>query len=369
MLRRPGHRPPGTRPSLRAPVGAALPGSPGLNPFGADDYARGPETHGAGGVHGAAGHAPGQSVYARGAVAARTRPREKPRWFATEGARQRQRDPAPSRLAYRLNRLWLTPSLRRSLTVGLPAFLIALTLGLVVADPVRQAELRASIGALYDNVIDRPEFQIETLDLGPMSLELRAAVIARLDVTFPISSFRLDLEAMRREIEALDAVKSADLRLIPGRKLSVHIVERKPAVVWRHGGGLELLDGEGHRIARLRARGGRADLPLIAGRGAEARVPEALDILAAAAPLESRLRGLVRIGERRWDLVLDRDQRILLPESGAVRAVERVIALDHAQDLLARDLVVVDLRQPERPALRLSPGALETLHTIRHFPE
>jgi hypothetical protein len=46
-------------------------------------------------------------------------------------------------------------------------------------------------------------------------------------------------------------------------------------------------------------------------------VPEALALVAAARPAVPRLRGLVRMGERRWDLVLDRDQRILLPETRA----------------------------------------------------
>jgi cell division protein FtsQ len=64
-------------------------------------------------------------------------------------------------------------------------------------------------------------------------------------------------------------------------------------------------------------------------------VPEALALIDAAGPLSDRLRGLVRVGERRWDLVLDRDQRILSArDRRARRALERVIALDEAQELL-----------------------------------
>jgi cell division protein FtsQ len=54
------------------------------------------------------------------------------------------------------------------------------------------------------------------------------------------------------------------------------------------------------------------------------------------------------VGERRWDVVLDRDQRILLPETEPGRALERVLALDQAQDLLDRD-VTVDLRLEPPP--------------------
>jgi cell division protein FtsQ len=64
------------------------------------------------------------------------------------------------------------------------------------------------------------------------------------------------------------------------------------------------------------------------------------------------------MGERRWDLVLDRDQRILLPATNPVQALERLLALDHAQDLMNRDILTVDLRSDHRPTLRLTPNAL-----------
>ena len=71
------------------------------------------------------------------------------------------------------------------------------------------------------------------------------------------------------------------------------------------------------------------------------------------------MRGLVRMGERRWDVVLDRGQRILLPEANPVRALERVIVLDEVQETLARDVVVVDMRLAARPTLRMSENAVE----------
>jgi cell division protein FtsQ len=84
-----------------------------------------------------------------------------------------------------------------------------------------------------------------------------------------------------------------------------------------------------------------------------------------AGPLLPRLRGLVRMGERRWDLVLDRDQRILLPETDPVRALDRLLALDQAEGILKRDITAVDLRLDTRPTLRLSADAAETLRQIR----
>ena len=88
-------------------------------------------------------------------------------------------------------------------------------------------------------------------------------------------------------------------------------------------------------------------------------MPQALDILAAARALDQPVRGLVRMGERRWDLVLDNGKRVLLPEDEPVRALERVIVLDHANDMLERDLVTIDMRLGARPTVRLSETATE----------
>ena len=114
-------------------------------------------------------------------------------------------------------------------------------------------------------------------------------------------------------------------------------------------------------MAGLENRIDRPDLPLIAGPGVQDVVPEAMRLLAAAEPLRTRIRGLVRIGERRWNLVLDRGQEIMLPEQDAVAALERVIALDQAEDLLDRDVTVVDMRIGRRPTLRLSEEAIAAL--------
>jgi cell division protein FtsQ len=154
-------------------------------------------------------------------------------------------------------------------------------------------------------------------------------------------------------------VRSAELRVRAGGVLQVVITEREPVMVWRRPDGrLDLIDEGGHRVASLAARADRPDLPLIAGEGAETAAAEALAVLDAAAPLAERLRGLVRVGGRRWDLVLDRDQTILLPQAAPVSAVERLLALDAAQDILARDILAVDLRNEHRPTLRLAPAAL-----------
>jgi cell division protein FtsQ len=269
-----------------------------------------------------------------------------------------RRDPAPTRWQYRMQRLWLTPLFRVLFRVGLPAFVVAFAAGLWLSDPARRAQLTSQVAAVKEEFQSRPEFMVSLVAVEGASAELGQAIRARLGLTLPLSSFDIDMEALHARITDLDAVAEAGLRVRSGGVLEISITERVPVVIWRRDEVLTMLDASGHRVAGLVARADRPDLPLIAGEGADRAAPEALAILKAAGPILPRLRGLVRMGERRWDIVLDRDQRILLPERDAVRALERLIALDQADDLLARDILTVDLRLEQRPVVRLTPFAL-----------
>ncbi len=276
-----------------------------------------------------------------------------------------RRDPAPSRIAYRLQRLWLTPLFRLLVRAGLPMVLVAGAASWYLAQPENREALMAQVAELRRSIEARPEFMVRLMVIEGASDSVADDIREILPVDFPVSSFDLDLQAMRERIEELDAVARADLRIRSGGVLEIRIVERQPAAVWRVHGDLELLDAEGRRVAVLESRLERPDLPLLVGVGAERAVPEALALLEAAAPVRERIRGLVRVGERRWDLVLDRDQRIMLPERDPVQALLQVMALNEAQELLARDITVVDMRIPARPTLRLSETAIEELRTLR----
>jgi len=276
-------------------------------------------------------------------------------------ARTPRRDPAPSKWAYRMQRMMLTPHLRMFLRTGLPMLLLLGGGTLWLSDEGQRQALIAQLSDLREDFEARPEFRVSLARVEGASDDLAEAVRARLGLTLPMSSFDIDLDTVRGRIEGLDAISRADLRVRSGGVLQVVITERMPVAVWRTEAGLTLVDDTGHRVAGLVSRSDRPDLPLIAGKGADLATPEALDLIAAAGPLSPRIRGIVRIGERRWDLVLDRDQRVMLPERNPVQALERLLALDNVQDIMNRDILTVDLRSDHRPILRLTPHALREM--------
>lgn len=273
-------------------------------------------------------------------------------------------DPAPSRLSYRMQRWWLTPTYRRGLRIGLPILLIAGVVFWYVSDEARVASIVNTIEQARDAIEDRPEFMVRVISVDGASAELAQAVRDELALRLPISSFDMDLDAMRQKIKAFNAVADATLRIKTDGVLAVEITERKPAILWRNGGELNLLDADGHMVAGASLRADWPELPLVAGAGADREVAQALALIAAAEPIKERLRGLVRMGERRWDVVLDRDQRLLLPEDEPVAALERLIALDKGREMLKRDLTIIDFRNPHRPTVRLNTYALNDLKGV-----
>lgn len=268
-------------------------------------------------------------------------------------------DPAPSRWSYRYQRLMLTPAFRRLIRVGVP-FCLSFAIGTAyLSDSKRQEEILLAVADLRHQVETRPEFMVELLAVEGASQGVEEDIREMFPFDFPASSFDIDLPLVRELVVGLPAVADADVRIRRGGTMVVEVTEREPVAVWRTWDGIGLVDRDGFVVADLSARSQRADLPMIAGEGGNANVPQALAILSAAAPLGDRVLGLVRMGERRWDVVLDRGQRILLPEERPVSALERVIVLDQVQEMLERDVLIVDMRLAGRPTVRMHAQAAE----------
>ncbi len=275
-----------------------------------------------------------------------------------------RKDPAPSRLAYRLERLWLRPAIRNCLRVGLPLAALALIAGLAARDPEVRGAVAARADALRDAIAAHPALRVERTEVSAVSRDLGAALAPMLDLDLPQSSMDLDLAALRARVAALPAVAGVRVR-IEGETLFVDIAERHPAVVARIDGALWLLDAEGTRLRQVPGRAAAPGLPLIAGAGADAEVREALRLMERAAPLGDRVRGLVRVGERRWTLETTGGVEIMLPADGAAAALSRVVALESAYTLLSREITHVDMRDPRRPTLRMTREGAEALRALR----
>ena len=274
-------------------------------------------------------------------------------------------DPAPSLLSYRMQRLWLTPLFRALVRVGLPAVAIVGLGWMFLSQAENRDYLRGLLQEAQVSVQNQPVHQLQTLTIEGASPLLAEKIRAQFGNLFPISAFELDLEGMRDWIEKIPSVERAAVITSTGRLLSVQVTEIQPEFIWRSVEGLHLISSDGELLRRVSQRADFAHLPLIAGEGAIASLNEARALLAAATSISDRLRGLVRIGERRWNFVMLNGQTIALPEANPEQVLTQVIVLSGAQELFKRDLILMDFRNPRRPTLRLRPQALAGLKQVK----
>ena len=273
-------------------------------------------------------------------------------------------DPAPSRFWYRYERMMLTPLFRFALRVVAPFALAILAVHAYFADQERSDNFFLMLHELRTSFVERPEFMVGAMTIDGAGPILAGDIREVLHTDFPISSFDIDVAAMRETLLGLSPVKAAQIK-VDGNVLQIAIEERTPVLLWRTQDGLQLVDAEGFVVSAAKGRLAHGDLPLMAGVGADVHAKEALQLLKVAAPLGDRVRGLAWVGDRRWDIVMDRDQRIMLPENGAVGALERIVAMAQVQDLLERDVSVVDLRIGNRPTLRVAENSVENWWDVR----
>lgn len=275
-----------------------------------------------------------------------------------------RRDPAPSRWGYRFQRWMLTPGLRRFFKVGVPLLVVGAGVGLWASKEANRMLITDAIDRARMEFQSRDEFMVRVMAVDGADDQLAESIRTVLPIEFPLSSFDMDLEEMRQTVAALPAVAEAAIRVRPGGVLQVTVEQREPVAVFRDADGLRLIDAEGVLIAPLMARADRPDLPLVTGDGAREALAEGLELFAVAGPLHDRMRAVVRMGERRWDVVLDRGQRVLLPTGDPITAFERVIVLNSSQDLLERNVAVVDMRNAARPTVRLNADAVAEIRNM-----
>ena len=93
--------------------------------------------------------------------------------------------------------------------------------------------------------------------------------------------------------------------------------------------------------------------------GAAERADGIVALVAGHPALAERVRGYVRVADRRWDLRLDDGVVLKLPEAGEAAALDWLMTVDEADALLSRDIASVDLRLSDRLVVQLTPEGLK----------
>lgn len=174
----------------------------------------------------------------------------------------------------------------------------------------------------------------------------RAAHVER---GMPILAF--DPYEAKERLEMLAWVRAATVERRLPDTVMIRISEREPLALWQLHGQLALIDAEGVVITRWKLER-FWKLPLVVGQGAPKEAAEMLRQIKAHPRLNRRVKALVRVSDRRWDVRFKNGIVARLPEKGAGRALAALNRLDARERLLDRDVVAIDLRYEDRLVVR-----------------
>ncbi|MGE5540347.1 MAG: cell division protein FtsQ/DivIB [Gemmatimonas sp.] len=181
----------------------------------------------------------------------------------------------------------------------------------------------------------------------------REDILAALDLARGTPMLDVDPEAARARIEELPWVKTAVVERQLPDIIFVRLVERVPLALWQKDGQLSVVDSDGRVLTRDDLSRFR-ELPIVIGEDAPRAARTILGLLAAEPDLYRRIEALTYVGARRWDVRLTGGVQIQLPETDPGRAWARLAEADRHEQLLARDVSVVDMRLPDRLTVRLA---------------
>ena len=170
--------------------------------------------------------------------------------------------------------------------------------------------------------------------------------------------FKLSIDEVRERLEKIESVKMAAVeRALPGT-VYVRIVEREPVAMWQNNGKLALVDDNGVVMKDLDITPYHA-LPLIVGDQAPQHIKELMGILASEPELSKHMASAIRVSDRRWNIRLsihsEGDVEIRLPETNPEAAWKKLAELQLQQQLLDRDVKVIDLRLEGKMFIKIAP--------------
>jgi len=228
---------------------------------------------------------------------------------------------------------------------------LALALGVTLATGHRGQHMVSGLEAGIDARLGAAGFRLKTIEVEGASSLATADIVKATLVYKNQPTLGLDLEELRKRVEAVGWVKEARIvRLLPDT-LVIAVVQRRQMAVWQHLGRQIVIDDHGRPIPEADPSKFVA-LPLVVGEGGADHAPEILPLIAQRPKLIGQMDALVRVDDRRWDVRMKDGSLIQLPADGVESALMQLERLDQRSRILELGFDRIDLRNPDVVAVR-----------------
>jgi cell division protein FtsQ len=154
-------------------------------------------------------------------------------------------------------------------------------------------------------------------------------------------------------------VATAEVRRRYPDTLAVSLTERHPFALWRNADGISVIERDGHVIAKTDGMEFQR-LPRFIGEAPDGGA-DLVAAIAAHRAVHARVWAMQRQGGRRWDLILDDQVVVQLPEEGWQKELDELEHLLVDTGVLERDIKEIDLRHTDNLYFELKNGTQQAM--------
>lgn len=144
----------------------------------------------------------------------------------------------------------------------------------------------------------------------------------------------------------------------------ISLLERQPVALWQNQGRIRLIDRNGVVLTDTPDKRFKDLMIVVGNEKATHELNSVLSVLEAEPLLASKVDALQYRSNRRWNMTLRNGIVVKLPQEGLPFALALLSSSEQEHQILQKDIMSIDLRDPERLTVRTRPGKTETLKSL-----
>ena len=270
--------------------------------------------------------------------------------------------------AKRLFNIWFFAEMKRT-----KMLLGVILIGSISAVPVfyeykyLESQLRSKLIEASGNISKTVGLIVREVIVEGRSKTKKSALLQALQVSEGDSILAINITEMQDRIKKLPWVKSARIERHFPNKISLTLFERTPMARWQTNRMLKLIDVDGDVIPRVDLTR-FSNLPIIIGKNAPKIAGQILKTLSNEPHLFRRVKSLTLVSDRRWDVQLDNQINVHLPEKNPGKAWANLATVEQGHNIFGDQVQGIDMRLENQLIIKIeknktSPGKVRGRNT------
>ena len=270
--------------------------------------------------------------------------------------------------AKRLSSIWFFSKMKRT-----KILLGVILIGSISAVPVfyeykyLESQLRSKLIEASGNISKTVGLTVREVIVEGRSKTKKSALLQALQVSEGDNILAINITEMKDRVNKLPWVKSARIERHFPNKISLTLFERTPMARWQTNRMLKLIDVHGDVIPIVDLTR-FSNLPIIIGKNAPKIAGQILNTLSNEPHLFRRVKSLTLVSDRRWDVQLDNQINVHLPEKNPGKAWAHLATVEQGHNIFGDQVQGIDMRLENQLIIKIeknktSPGKMRGRNT------